>query len=849
LTLVPNLTFSILCRLFCIWRVTNTQKSFGMFSCRSIDNRALIRGRPNGLSGIPSPSAKKPLAVRPKPSLNLRRGGDAQSGDLSVAERNRRNQEDHSPVSGKQELIKQYQAAPKLIKQAVAGANVASKISKLGSRLPHKISSEKTSKAAKPPKGKPPSPPPRSKKPAVISCASAVENEKSAEGYSPNGTPLAGNGLGGGSIPQKGFSYIKPNSGLPVSCGEKNSKSLSGLKAPLSSLPEADKDQNQTSVVASTRESSVCDAVLDSTKTQSDSCVEDGQSKPLVKPNKDAKPVAKPSPQLLSVPKPSSRLPVKHDTEVSAVPNPTAPHSNIKPSSSPIRRATIHGSGGSASYCRGGKPRKGQQLKAVSIPKVPTDTDLRTHVSNDASAESLTSTVSAPDLTSSDRLSSVTDELRTKDKERRGLFGFARLVTGRSSFRSTESGAKTPPQKDLVRKTAPSNPCLQTAAVGDECAPSNELPPPGKTETADQDLDKLGGELNADNVSNSSSLPSDRVSSHSAPPGGLVGVLKNGILTKSASSSSILSDSAGSSLSNAPSLKAKKVSFQDDITVCDANGISTYSNGLRYSEVDRAFDQSLSSDVTEHVTTEQNYWPRAYELSRVRPSTPGAERLGASQYRARQDYSPRAVHQSAVAAAIQSISARSPVLSANGWGANGDYPRSDGFASSYEPPFPSTRYDRRGTPHKEDWNPIRRSASSGVNRYSGDFSAVAPSPCNAALSQSDYVKTGEENEAITTSANNYSYFETDRTPPRTADPIDNFSPDPVPYYECCEPAPLPPWPSSTKSSLAVRPVESEVGAVKPKLYLLFKLLLIMMPRAKFCVRKIILVCSANLSWL
>jgi len=57
--------------------------------------------------------------------------------------------------------------------------------------------------------------------------------------------------------------------------------------------------------------------------------------------------------------------------------------------------------------------------------------------------------------------------------------------------------------------------------------------------------------------------------------------MKSSSLIKTPSGSSIFTDSSASNVSSVASLRTKKVSFQSDITICDSNGISTCSNGLR----------------------------------------------------------------------------------------------------------------------------------------------------------------------------------------------------------------------------------------------------------------------------
>lgn len=83
--------------------------------------------------------------------------------------------------------------------------------------------------------------------------------------------------------------------------------------------------------------------------------------------------------------------------------------------------------------------------------------------------------------------------------------------------------------------------------------------------------DKNKTTLLAPDIEIPSSSDEDRL-----PPGPLTGVLKyaGSNIMKSSSSSSFVSDSSNMSA------RIKKVSFQNDITICDEDGISTYCNGL-----------------------------------------------------------------------------------------------------------------------------------------------------------------------------------------------------------------------------------------------------------------------------
>ena len=90
---------------------------------------------------------------------------------------------------------------------------------------------------------------------------------------------------------------------------------------------------------------------------------------------------------------------------------------------------------------------------------------------------------------------------------------------------------------------------------------------------------------------------------------GFNGSLKPSSLKKSESGSSVLTDSSASNVSSAPSLRTKKVSFQNDITVCGTNGISTYSNGLRSPDITHGSDPPVLYDNSISQEVEENFIP------------------------------------------------------------------------------------------------------------------------------------------------------------------------------------------------------------------------------------------------
>ena len=69
--------------------------------------------------------------------------------------------------------------------------------------------------------------------------------------------------------------------------------------------------------------------------------------------------------------------------------------------------------------------------------------------------------------------------------------------------------------------------------------------------------------------------------------------IKSSSLMKTPSGSSIFTNSSSSNVSSVTSLRTKKVSFQSDITICDASGISTCSNGLRSPDLGQESNQRL----------------------------------------------------------------------------------------------------------------------------------------------------------------------------------------------------------------------------------------------------------------
>ena len=82
--------------------------------------------------------------------------------------------------------------------------------------------------------------------------------------------------------------------------------------------------------------------------------------------------------------------------------------------------------------------------------------------------------------------------------------------------------------------------------------------------------------------------------------------MKSSNLVKSNSGSSIFTDSSTSNLSGSASLRRKKVSFQSDVTVCDGNGISTFSNALRGLDVDDGLvSQSINENLAPNKAAEE----------------------------------------------------------------------------------------------------------------------------------------------------------------------------------------------------------------------------------------------------
>nr|XP_026691609.1 coiled-coil domain-containing protein CG32809 isoform X3 [Ciona intestinalis] len=821
-----------------------------------IKDRSFIRTRPIGGSGIPLPGTKKPTINHPKPAAKPvkpipgnNRSKPRVTDDVKIAERNQKNLNKSGIKAPVKSLIRQYQSAPSLIKQAVTGSNEIKPVQ----------SGEETQGKVKPP------PPPRSAKPTVVAQTEAAQDQGN---YSPNGTLLSGNGIGGGSIPQKTFSYVKSGNESPVNHQQQTITSPPqhrGLRQPTTSRLSPPSVEKKFSSIPTPGSKPKIQLPPNPTKpTDDEHHTKENvprpktpnilhQSPPTVTklpPTSFAMTSPKNGAQRLPQPKPfgmkqhttpANRFGAKR-TSPPNVPNnnqlvpETAPvYSNIKRSASPERRATINGTGGSAGYCRGGRSFKGHQLKPVNIPSVPdteiaaasnleakpdlnvpevaqpveprqpislpSDTKYSAMLPNPCTTDQVTSCSSS---TSSD---DVTDPGKSKMSTKKGLFGLRRLVSNRnknpqnipkrsqseerpktSDPSVNKSDLHSPSFNESLASFRSSSPALQVSTPVVRSSPiMSKSPAIPKSDLLNSLLttNKETPEPNTDVMSTSSS---DDDKDKPAPHPILAGVLKNNNLVKSTSSSSILSDSGASNVSMTSSIRTKKVSFQDDVTVCDGNGISTFSNGLREPDAsvadvsfDRSMEQSLSVDTHEGAENEPKQWrppsngpPARNDFQQVgyraRPATP--HRYEPPPYQpsplAYQTNSPRS-HQSAVAAAIQSISGNAETTSS---AARYIPSQPEHFSVSCASPVPVVTRQGHEAPHKEEWNPLRRQSADASSNSPSITQRTCPTP----------VPTAPHKLAEVQVENEPSYFQTERAPSRS----ETFNSDTPPYYECCE---------------------------------------------------------------
>ncbi|XP_076823798.1 uncharacterized protein LOC143469837 isoform X3 [Clavelina lepadiformis] len=900
-----------------------------------IKDRSIIRVRP---TGIPTPGNKKTTNSFKPRTIGLQNNQNTNNNnnnkvlerneeDISVTERNQRNFNKHksgikAPVKS---LIRQYQSAPSLIKYAVTSSQTRD--TKTSSRLPQK-SSELPTKS----KGKAPIPPPRSTKPTLLSLK--PENAHSNIPTT-NNNLRSGNGLGGGSVPQKGFSFIRSNHSASKPCNEMqdelgenitdDANSQRDLNVPVSlglSPLCADKTSfshpqhtpavtvpiNKASSVTTARQLEPSVARMDApqqnrtilqtspqggnnaiqySKVSTTTTTQSGVAGSRSISTKSMYP---------QVYQPSSNNPpniskIPDDLELTnqlSIPESSLMYSHTNKTSSPERRATINSSGGSAGYCKGGRSFKGHQLKPVSIPIVPDVTsksisnpeknaspsDLSDitketaeleEISNDykskissISAEKCADTLITPNNT----MSSLNDrEEIGKCKQtlnKKGLFGLRRHVSNKSNGnRNPVSSAKyknpvendsfssfsTPsPKTDEIHSTQRYTVSHLTSSESSLSSVASRLPSLGLSKSyplssgkatipktdilhnivtrRSQLATSLENKMNSAHVKEASSavistassedekeivcdVMLDRATVISNHPG----VLKNGNLVKSISSSSIPSDSGASNLSTTPSLRTKKVSFQDDVTVFSSNGISTFSNGLRQSDTDDiALDQSLSCDINEQNAASEDEkavvswngepFRQDYQRNdvqqmgsnvingRYRPSTPRRSELplyGDQTYQSNSLWSKQSnmyshvAYQSAVAAAIESISGKQPTTTYNG-GVNNSLrqttQRHQPFSVSCTSPVPFvTRHEQNETKPKEQWS----------SQVCMSVTDTAYSTDNPGINLCRNLSKSDPNGLSTPS-----YFQTQGTRTENYSSNEPFNADTPPYYECCE---------------------------------------------------------------
>ena len=818
-----------------------------------IKDRSTVRARP---TGIPTPG-KKP-AVHQKPKIDRNNQVNAVE-DPVVVEKNQKNQQKSGLKAPVKSLIRQYQGGPKTFSPDSASSPNESKISR---SIPK--ANETSQKSTKP---KAPPPPPRSAKPTLV-----TGSPKTTAGV--NGSLCSGVGLGGGSVPHKGFSYLPSSFSSNEENKQTNSDPVNSFTSPSSSPSCANSNK-----ILTTFSNSYSSEDLDKS-------VENSSENSPMQPRMYAGSSMAAQTQFSSIPQSDSTAPKllkpksfesrlrgasflhkpqvsKSSTVASNDGNETAANvSKAVTESKEMSQTTST----SSLFGLTSRSYKGNQLKPFSIPVVPDVTGL----SKSSNSMSIQTTLTNAEMTASiepdprNRTSSFSnaslnsdkipsgDELPEKEKNKptkKGLFGLRKLVSNKNTNKQNslkknqnkEVAVSTPsevPRKSILSSHSPagseasirsaslseSSPSLQGSRIFKQSVqksptvtsrkasiPKTDLLHSLLNHKTDQKEEKVDHSQSRDDNSQSSSVysDSDKEAGHNTGTPNLTGVLKNSNLVKSTSSSSILTDSGASNLSTTPSIKIKKVSFQDNVTVCDGNVISTFSNSLRHPDIDEKSvpemgsleEQSLSHDASEeavprdcavvrpwqslnqHENPSDGRFPKIHDTP-VQPS-PGYMQYSNNAY-SHNNYTPHVTHQSAVAAAIESISAK-PVTSMSSHYQTTTTPaisqRQYGqFSVSCASPVPFiTRQDRRESAYREEWDLSKRV---GMDTHSIPHGSVLI-PQNPAIvsDQGDFLTSSKKNiENSFKTETDLSYFQTQQAPGGLKD--QSYS-DAPPYYECC----------------------------------------------------------------
>ena len=758
-----------------------------------------------------------------------------------MAEKNQKNQQKSGLKAPVKSLIRQYQN----------GAKVPENNTATDGNNPRTIpkSNDTTQKSFK---GKAPPPPPRTPKPSAAASTPKPTTNLNVPGPNSNGNSKPAVGLGGGSVLHKGFSYVP--SGFPP---KKEAKPIpdSNLKLPsslsssqpnkeLSSFGYSSDNHDSDSGTSSSKSPPMQPRTYAGSSMASQtkfSSVSQGELNipKLLKPKSYEHRTRTAS----QGSKPTSPISTASDVSTEGICRGRA--ASERKESSPASNSPLYGLS-SRSY-------RGHQPKPFSIPIVPDVTNLRS-ANNAESASQATNQLAeravsqkpkpqspAGTSQSSETLASSDGSLEKKktSNSKKGLFGLRKLVSNRNSTNSKLNSKRTQSleapssnlAEDSIQPNTPfaapnsSNTPVRSASFS-ETTPSSEIPQVlKKNEVKSSNVssrkatipktDLLHSLLN--HKTDSSEKATDRRISHSPPssiysdsdkeattgPSGLTGVLKNSNLVKSNSASSILTDSGASNLSATPSVKLKKVSFQDNVTVCDGNSISTFSNSLRHPDYDDREpvgpieSQSLSHDVTEGQLTREcaivRPWqpetPLADQPS-ILPKAPGYMQYQSNAYPP--SFTSFATHQSAVAAAIETISAKAAMTSQYKpiTSAPQIHTRFEQFGVSCASPVPQiTLQDRARSVQKEEWTPARGPA---------DPTSI---PQGLATIQSHPVITADslplhDSSRLIGKSYTPEYIKEPEVPylqtqghPVTKDPYHSDTP---PYYECCVPAQVTP---------------------------------------------------------
>lgn len=829
----------------------------------NIKDRSTIRARP---TGIPMPGSKKP-AVHQKPKINKEKKNnlikDNKTDESNVAEKNQKNAQKSGLKPPVKSLIRQYQTGSNNAKPPVDASDPANN---------RQLAVKKSLKNKAPP------PPPR--KPKPTHAAPSSNNPLSTpQGVTLNGSLRSGNGLGGGSFSQNGFSYVSTmlNDSSEFLDQESNEQisthHVVATSKPMDSTTSTFSDGNINNVTPALTNHNEATGSLSNlqprtyagspmaaqTKFSSSSSLPSDQNISKLIKSKGLETRAKSTGQLpksttSKSSKPPALIPSKHEANDSTAVQP----------SSVERKDLIQTSGSASLFHRTNRSFKGNQPKPFSIPTVPDLTnncptnqpDIPSGIplaSNAASVEPLSSVASSSDSIGKNELAhnDKSKNQNNNNNNKKSFFGLKKMAPNKPAAQSLSAFNKT--------KTSEQGNAFQTrindtnAASCSSSSSSINVPQAPKLPTKKGSLHFANGRkatfpktdlLNSllshkaessnreisnekDNFSSSNSDTDKDSFQRSSNTPVLTGVLKNSNLVKSTSSSSLLTDSGASNLSATPSMKTKKVSFQDNVTVCDVNGISTFSNSLRHPDYDESVyaaagfveSQSLSKDETDAGNFSSCYgqlkpWPREspdyhvantdqktidnLNMNRMRPATPRAEIAINSSYSVNytqqyasnnsypsSNYSAHLPHQSAVAAAIQSISAKPAAAVANDRSAM-TQPQSklgfanyDQFAVSCASPVPFvTRQERNLSSYKEEWDPYRRrSHADSAPTQQGSTQTQARSCCTPSIDNVKKTSSFPENAQETEPT----YFQTQKF----TSTKDSFHSDTPPYYECC----------------------------------------------------------------